>query len=206
MQWDWIIRSKGTVWVQVERQPWRPLSLWSQPRPAHTDLPRGRYGRRSHGGAYRGRIVIYGEKGHPDPGYLVLSAGITPAQWPWARVGAAYGQRFTPEEGFKDQKNDPYEGVPLDCVTLGTPERWNRLLLIFAWAYYWLNVAGWQVETAGGSREWRANTAKKRTHALWRLGHWGLEPHDVVWRTILRARAAFIRSIPPLRPVNPTTA
>ena len=28
-------------------------------------------------------------------------------------------------------------------MTLSTPERWDRLLLVLAWAYYWLNVAGW---------------------------------------------------------------
>ena len=30
-----------------------------------------------------------------------------------------------------------------DWVTLSTPARWDRLLLIFACAYYWLNIAGW---------------------------------------------------------------
>lgn len=206
LQWDWIIRSKGTVRIQVKGQPWTPLSLWSQSRPVHADLPAVHYGRQGHGGAYPCRIVVYGDVGHPDPWYLIVSAGITPAAWPWPRVVAAYGQRFTTEECFKDQKNDPYEGFHLDCVTLGTPERWNRLLLIFAWAYYWLNVAGWQMETTDQAHRWRANTAKKRTHALWRLGHWCLEHHDVVWRTLLRARLSFIRGIPPLRPVIPTTS
>ncbi len=55
------------------------------------------------------------------------------------------------------------------------------------------------METAEQAPQWRANTAKKRTHALWRLGHWGLAHHDVVWRTLLRSRLAFIRNIPPLR-------
>lgn len=77
---------------------------------------------------------------------------------------AAYGQRFTTEECFKDQKNDPDEGFHLACVKLGTPERWDRLRLIFAWAYYWLNVVGWK--TAEQAPQWRANTAKKRTHPL----------------------------------------
>ncbi len=206
LHWDWIIRSKGTVWVQTEGQPWKSLSSWSHERPAHADLPRVRYGRRSHGGPYPCRIVVYGEPGHPDPWNLIVSAGLAPAQWPEERVVAAYGQRFTTEECFKDQKNDPYEGFHLECVKLGTPERWDRLLLIFAWAYYWLNVAGWHMETTDQAPQWRANTAKKRTHALWHLGQWGLAHHDVVWRTLLRTRLALIRSIPALGPILPTTS
>ena len=46
--------------------------------------------------------------------------------------------------------------------------------LVFAWAYYWLNVAGLDVEVRGDARYWRANTVQKRTHALWRLGAWVL--------------------------------
>ncbi len=99
----------------------------------------------------------------------------------------------------------PAKGFHLDAVTLSTPERWDRMLLVFAWAYYWLNAAGWAMETAGKAREWRANTVKAyRTHALWRLGHWGLEHHDLVWRTLLRAVRDFRRHIPPL-PIREVT-
>lgn len=81
-----------------------------------------------------------------------------------------YGQRFTCQESYKDQKNDTGTGFHLDCVKLGTAARWDRLWLVFAWAYYWLNVAGWDAEVRDMARHWRANTAKTRTHALWRLG------------------------------------
>ena len=85
-------------------------------------------------------------------------------------------------------------------MSLSTPERW------FAWASYGWNVTGWGMETAGKAREWRANTVTAyRTHALWRLGHWGLEHHGVVWRTLLRAVRDFRRRIPPL-PVCSVTA
>ena len=42
----------------------------------------------------------------------------------------------------RDSKNAFYEGFQLNGVKLGTPERWDRLFLVFAWAYYWLNVGG----------------------------------------------------------------
>ena len=86
----------------------------------------------------------------------------------------------------------------MDAVTLSTPERWDRMLLVFAWAYYWLNIAGRSVEVHGEARHWRANTEKKRTHALWRLGRWGLEHHDLTWRDIIRQQDGFRKQIPPI--------
>ncbi len=80
------------------------------------------------------------------------------------------------------------------------------MLRVFAWAYSWLNVAGWVMETAGKAREWRANTLKAyRTHALWRLSHWGSAHHDLVWRALIRAVRDFRRRIPPL-PICSLTA
>ncbi len=67
--------------------------------------------------------------------------------------------------------------------------------LIFAWAYYWLNVAGWVAEVAGKDREWRANTVTKRTKALWRLGTGTLACHDLVRRMMLRAHHTFQNTI-----------
>ncbi len=136
------------------------------------------------------RVVVYCNGGHSDPWNLVMSPGLTRADWPAARIVAAYGRRFTTEECFKDEKNDPDEGFPLDCVRLSTPERWDRLLLVFAWAYYWLiSPNGWG--------KWRGRTVKtKRTHALWRLGTWTLACHDMVWCMMLRAPHTFQKTIP----------
>lgn len=83
-------------------------------------------------------------------------------------------------------------------MKLGTADRWDRMWLIFAWAYYWLNVGGWVVEHRGEDREWRANTSEKRIHALWRLGYWALARHDLGWRTLVRNQEAFRASIPPV--------
>ena len=53
-------------------------------------------------------------------------------------------------------------------VTVIAAERWDRSWLVFAWVYYWLNIAGWSVEVRGEAHHWRANTEKTRAHALWR--------------------------------------
>lgn len=192
--WDWIIRSKGSVGVEWAQQ-WMPLVLLGKQRPLQLDGP-VRYGQKATGGAYAGRLVVYADKAHPDPWFLLVSAGLDDR--PGGEIVAAYGQRFTCEESYKDQKNDPGAGFHLDCVKLGTAERWDRLWLVFAWAYYWLNVAGWDAEARGMARQWRANTVKTRTHALWRLGLWALTHGGLSWRAICRRQASFTNQIPPV--------
>ena len=192
--WDWIIRSKGSVRIQWGHQ-WMLLSQLGHQRPLQFD---GcvHYGQKAVGGSYAGRLVVYADTAHTDPWFLLVSAGL--GDRPWGDIVAAYGQRFTCEESYKDQKNDPGAGFHLDCVKLGTAERWDRLWLVFAWAYYWLNVAGWDVEVRDTARHWRANTVKTRTHALWRLGLWALTHGGLSWRAICRRQAHFTQHIPPV--------
>jgi hypothetical protein len=199
--WDWIIRSKGNIWVQWNDR-WTPLSLLGKARPLQLDGPVA-YGKRAAGGAYPGRLVVYADTVHPDPWFLLVSAGLK--IHPWGEIVAAYGQRFTCEEAYKDQKNDPGEGFHLDCVKLGSEARWDRLWLIFAWAFYWMNVAGWEAEVRGLDVQWRANTVKTRTHALWRLGHWALMDGTLFWRDLFRRQAHFRQNIPAVGTVPPPT-
>ena len=71
------------------------------------------------------------------------------------------------------------------------------MLWVFAWTSYGLNVGGWARERAGKDRDWRAHPVRnQRTHALWRLGHGGLQVGDVVWRTLWRVQADFRQRIP----------
>jgi len=67
----------------------------------------------------------------------------------WGQVVALYAKRFTGEESDKDQKNQPKDGFHMNSVKLGTADRWDRIVLVFAWAYYWLNIDGWVVEHLG---------------------------------------------------------
>ena len=191
---DGIIRSKGRVWVQWARK-WLPLSLLGQRRPRHLDGP-VRYGNQAAGGSYAGRLVVYADTAHADPWFLLVAAGLE--DHPWGASVAAYGQRVTCEEGYKDQKTDPGAGVHLDCVKLGTAERGDRLGLVLAWAYYWLNVAGWDAEVRDTARHWRANTVTTRTHALWRLGFWALTQGGLSWRALCRRQAHFTHHMPPV--------
>ena len=190
--WDGIIRSKGNILVQWAAR-WVPLTILGKSRPVQRD-ERVFYAKAAEDGPYAGRFVVYADQNHSDPWFLMVSAGL--AERPTGAIVAGYGQRFTCEESYKDQKNDPGEGFPRDCVKLGTAERWDRLGLVFAWASYWLNVAGWDREARGLAPEWRANTVKTRTHALWRLGLWGLTRGGLSWRMILRRQTEFRTQIP----------
>ncbi len=95
--WDWVIRTKGSVWVQSDGR-WRPLYGYALERPVLKELPTVRYGRRYGKDAYPCRVIAYGEPGYPDPWDLVVSAGLK--NWEPGRLIAAYGQRFTTKRGL----------------------------------------------------------------------------------------------------------
>jgi len=196
--WDWIIRAPGQVQIEVQGRR-QGLWRWADQRPVLRDLPHIRYGSRRAGAVLACRAVIAADRAHREPWFLIVSPGLTPDVWPAARIVAAYGQRWTTEECFKDEKNDGNEGFHLDCVRLTTPARWDRLLLIFAWTYYWQSVAGTRVEATGQDRHWRANTVRThRTHALWRLGAWALASGAITWRQLRQAQRRWWATIPPI--------
>ena len=80
-----------------------------------------------------------------------------------------YGKRFTTEENFRDTKDQKY-GLGLSATHIGTPVRRDRLLLIAALAQALLTLLGAAGEALGMDRLLKANTAKKRTHSLYRQG------------------------------------
>jgi hypothetical protein len=80
-----------------------------------------------------------------------------------------YAKRFECEEGFRDFKDRRY-GLGLRFTSIANPQRRERLLLIVAIAYFLLTLAGVTSEKLGIDRIIKANTAKKRTHSLFRQG------------------------------------
>ena len=80
-----------------------------------------------------------------------------------------YGKRFTTEENFRDTKDQKY-GLGLSATHISTPARRDRLLLIGALAQALLTLLGAAGEALGMDRLLKANTAKKRTHSLYRQG------------------------------------
>ncbi len=85
------------------------------------------------------------------------------------RVVKLYARRFTCEENFRDTKDDRF-GLGLKETRVSTPERHDRLLLINAIAVILLTLLGSVGEEIGYDKKLRANTAKIRTHSLFRQG------------------------------------
>jgi hypothetical protein len=80
-----------------------------------------------------------------------------------------YGKRFTTEENFRDTKDQKF-GLGLSATHIGTPVRRDRLLFVAALAQALLTLLGAAGEALGMDRLLKANTAKKRTHSLFRQG------------------------------------
>ena len=84
------------------------------------------------------------------------------------------GRRFTVEETFRDQKDLRF-GLGLRATHIPDADRRDRLLLLAAVAQALLTLLGAASEQIGYDRMLRVNTAKKRTHSLFRQGlYWYL--------------------------------
>jgi len=111
------------------------------------------------------RIVIVRAAGMSDAWYLASSrADLTGAQ-----IKQLYGRRFTIEENLRDTKNLHF-GLGLSATHITIPARRDRLLLLVALAEALLTLLGAAAEKVGLDRMLKVNTAKKRTHSLFRQG------------------------------------
>jgi hypothetical protein len=88
---------------------------------------------------------------------------------PASDVVKLYGQRFTIEETFRDQKDLRF-GMGLSSTHIHDPARRDRILMLAAFAQALLTLLGAASEKAGLDRYLKANTSKKRTHSLFRQG------------------------------------
>ena len=80
-----------------------------------------------------------------------------------------YGQRWGIECGFRDTK-DPRFGMGMGEIGISSAVRRDRLWLLNALAIMLLTVLGAAGEALGYDRMLRSNTAKRRTHSLFRQG------------------------------------
>jgi hypothetical protein len=85
------------------------------------------------------------------------------------RIVALYSRRFTCEENFRDEK-DPRFGLGSRIARIRGAARRDRLCFILAAAAALLTLLGAAGEKLGLDRLLRANTAKRRTHSLFRQG------------------------------------
>ena len=73
------------------------------------------------------------------------------------------------EPGFRDTKDLRF-GMGLSVLRIADPQRRDRLLLLNAFAIVLLTLLGAAGESLGMDRHLKVNTAKHRTHSLFRQG------------------------------------
>jgi hypothetical protein len=133
------------------------------------------------------------------PGVVfVKSAGM---QEPWClatnradsadAIVSLYARRFDIEHTFRDQKDRRF-GFGLYYCTVGTPERRDRLLLVLTFAAILTTLLGAAGEKMQLDKQLRANTAKKRTHSLFRQGR---EYAAGVARSVVHEMRALFRNL-----------
>ena len=98
---------------------------------------------------------------------LVASDGAASA----ASLKALYGKRWSIECGLRDTKALRFGmGMDMGLTHVSTPARRDRLWLIAAFAVMLLTLLGAAGEALGYDRFLKSNTAKRRTHSLFRQG------------------------------------
>jgi hypothetical protein len=110
-------------------------------------------------------VVVVKEPGMKEAWCLATSRSDLTAR----AVVKLYGKRFSIEENFRDSK-DIHFGMGLSATHIGDTARRDRLLLLSALAVALLTLLGAAGESLGYDRWIKVNTAKKRTHSLFRQG------------------------------------
>jgi hypothetical protein len=159
---DFVIRFRGNIHVEAPDGASAPAAQWV---PANGRPKLIRDARVTQDRALVAGVVCVKAKAMKDAWCLATSRRDLSA----AEVVKLYGRRFTTEETFRDGK-DPRYGLGLSQTKIGRPDRRDRLLLLSALAQALLTLLGAASEETGLDRMLKVNTAKKRTHSLFRQG------------------------------------
>jgi hypothetical protein len=164
MGFDYVIRFKAGTFVESSDGDARPAGAWvpSNGQAKRLDQPLMTRKRRR-----VPAVVCVKRAGMKESWCLVTSLADGTAE----EIVQLYSRRFDIEHTFRDQKDWRF-GLALDHMTLGTPDRRDRMLLVLALATMFSVIVGAAGERLGLDRSLRANTeTRKRTHSLLRQGH-----------------------------------
>ena len=112
------------------------------------------------------RLVGLFEIGQKEPWFLA-----TNTKYPFRSVINGYSRRFEIEETNRDIKNER-NGLRLRGTKFSSTQRLERMLSLVSVAYALMVIAGDYGEKRGIHRRLMANTSRKRTLALWRVGQY----------------------------------
>lgn len=160
--WDYVIRFRGAILVEDEGGTRKAAEDWvpetgraTKIQPALVTKERS---------AVPAVVVVHQAK-MKEAWCLATSLAEKKA----AEIVALYGKRFTIEETFRDAKDLRF-GMGLSATHIRDAGRRDRLLLLAALAHALLTLLGAASEKTGMDAYLKVNTAKKRTHSLFRQG------------------------------------
>jgi hypothetical protein len=162
LKFDYVIRFRGNITVTAADGEARTAAEWV-----------GKDGRaRTLRGASVaaigypvGAVVCVHARDMKEPWCIATSTTDMPAR---ALINL-YARRWGIECAFRDTKDIRF-GMGMDSVHVSTPDRRDRLWLINAFAVVLLTLLGAAGESLGYDRYLKSNTAKRRTHSLFRQG------------------------------------
>lgn len=192
LKFDYVIRFRGNIQVTTVDGEARPAADWVGP------SGRARTLRGAEVTAERyavGTVVCVQAKGMKEPWCLAASMSDADAK----SLIALYAKRWSIECGFRDTKDLRF-GMGLGSLRVSTPERRDRLWLLNAFAVALLTLLGAAGESLGYDRHLKSNTAKRRTHSLFRQGCmlYELIPTmpDIRLRPLMERYATLLREHP----------
>ena len=158
----YVIRFRGNIRVTDAAGESRPAAEWVGRAGRARKL---RDARVTVQGQRVGAVVCVHAKAMKEPWCLAASDAEAPA----ATLVNHYAKRWTIEPAFRDAKDLRF-GMGLAATRVGEPTRRDRLLLVNAFAMALLTMLGAAGESLGLDRLLKSNTAKTRTHSLFRQG------------------------------------
>lgn len=160
--WDYVIRFRGVILVEDAAGTQKAAQEWL-PRTGRATMLKGV--RVTNDRAPVPAVVVVHQAKMREPWCLATSLAERKA----TEIVALYAKRFTIEETFRDAKDLRF-GMGLSATHIRDAGRRDRLLLLAAIAHALLTLLGAASEKTGMDAYLKVNTAKKRTHSLFRQG------------------------------------
>ena len=159
----YVIRFRGNIHVADASGEVRPAADWVGKAGRARKLSGARIGAAAQQPV--GAVVCVHAKNMKEPWCLAASD----ADAPTSEIVNHYARRWTIEPNFRDTKDLRF-GMGLSATRISEPTRRDRLLLVSAFATVLLTLLGAAGESLGLDRMLKSNTAKTRTHSLFRQG------------------------------------
>jgi len=162
LHFDYVIRFRGNILVTAADGEARAAADWVGP----SGRARSLRGAEVTAERYAvGTVICVKARDMKEPWCLATNRTDADAK----SLIKLYAKRWSIECGFRDTK-DPRFGMGMGAMRVSTPQRRDRLWLLAAFAVALLTLLGAAGEALGYDRHLKSNTAKHRTHSLFRQG------------------------------------